>query len=61
MVTRSAKSSYLQGLADMEYSPLPLEESERQGLGRECLAAYIVARLQGGLLLDIEQYKNETA
>ncbi len=45
----------------MEYSPLPLEESERQGLGRECLAAYIVARLQGGLLLDIEEYKNETA
>lgn len=55
MVTRSAKSSYLQGLANMENSPTPLNEQERRGLGRECLAAYIVARLQSELLLeDIE-------
>ena len=39
----------------MEYSPLPLNEHERSGLGRECLAAYIVARLQSGLLFDIEE------
>lgn len=45
----------------MELSPTPLNEQERSGLGRECLAAYIVARLQGGLLLDIEGYESETA
>lgn len=43
----------------MEYSPTPMNESERRGLGRECLAAYIVARLQGGLLLDIEEIEND--
>lgn len=30
----------------MEVHPMPREESERRGLGRDCIASYVVARLQ---------------
>lgn len=41
----------------MEYSPLPREESERRRLGRDCLAAHVVAQMQRGLLdLDTQEF-----
>lgn len=31
----------------MDYSPLPMNENERRRDGRDCLASYVVAQLQG--------------
>lgn len=46
----------------MEYSPLPREESERSGVGRDCPLARIVAQMQGGYLIrDLDQEAFEKA
>lgn len=38
----------------MEYSPMPMDESERRGIGRDCLASFVVAGLQEPAIFDLD-------